>query len=153
VAADRAAAGVLNAVLNDAGGRRISSVHRMAQLSSALVRLLWRALAAAALLLGLVGIVVPGLPTVPFLLVAAWAGGKGWPALEAWLLAHPRYGPTIRRWREHGAIPRSAKWAASGTMLLSAGILWLTTLPLAARIGIPLLMLAVAVWMWRRPEA
>lgn len=142
----------LNAILNLAGGPALSSAHRMAQVSNALVRLLWRALAAAALLLGIIGIVVPGLPTVPFLLVAAWAGGKGWPALEARLLAHPRYGPTIRRWREHGAIPRSAKWAASGMMLLSAGILWFTALPLAARIGIPLLMLAVAVWMWRRPE-
>jgi uncharacterized protein len=115
-------------------------------------RLLWRAAAALALLLGLVGIVVPGLPTVPFLLLAAWAGGKGWPALEAWLLAHPRHGPTIQRWRDHGAIPRRAKWLASGMMLFSAGLLWLTALPLALRVGLPLVMLAVALWMWRRPE-
>ena len=44
-----------------------------------------------------IGAVLPGLPTVPFLLVAAWAGGKGWPALEVKLLNHPRYGPTLRR--------------------------------------------------------
>ncbi len=117
-----------------------------------LARAAWRVLALLALLLGLVGIVVPGLPTVPFLLVAAWAGGKGWPALEAWLLAHPRHGPAIRRWREHGAIPRRAKWAASGMMLFSATVLWFTALPLALRLGLPLLMAAVAVWMWRRPE-
>ena len=116
-------------------------------------RLLWRLLAAVALVLAFVGVVVPGLPTVPFLLVAAWAGGKGWPALEAWLLAHPRHGPVIRRWRDHGAVPRRAKWAASGMMLFSAGVLWLTALPLAARVGIPLFMLGVAAWLWRRPEA
>ncbi|MCA3243174.1 MAG: YbaN family protein [Rubrivivax sp.] len=114
--------------------------------------MLWRALAGGALLLGFIGIVVPGLPTVPFLLVAAWAGGKGWPALEARLLAHPRYGPVISRWRDHGAIPRRAKWLASGMMLLSASVLWFTALPLLARVAIPLFMLAVAVWMWRRPE-
>ena len=114
--------------------------------------LLWRLLAALALLLGLIGIVVPGLPTVPFLLVSAWAGGKGWPALEAWLLAHPRHGPVIRRWREHGAVPRRAKWAASLMMLLSAAVLWLSPLPLAARLGIPLFMACVAAWLWRRPE-
>jgi uncharacterized protein len=125
---------------------------RMPRLPPPIVSLLWRALAALALLLGLVGIVVPGLPTVPFLLVAAWAGGKGWPALEAWLLAHPTHGPTIRRWRERGAIPRRAKWWASGMMAISAGVLWLTALPLAARVGVPLLMLAVALWMWTRPE-
>lgn len=124
----------------------------MARAPTRIVRLLWRALAGAALLLGVIGVVVPGLPTVPFLLVAAWAGGKGWPALEARLLEHPRYGPVILRWREHGAIPRRAKWLASGMMLLSAGVLWFSGLPLVARVGIPLFMGAVALWMWRRPE-
>lgn len=116
------------------------------------VRLLWQALAALALLLGLVGIVVPGLPTVPFLLLSAWAAGRGWPALEAWLLAHPRHGPVIRRWRDHGAIPRRAKWLASAMMLASATVLALSALPLAVRVGVPVFMAAVALWMWRRPE-
>ncbi len=124
----------------------------MASLPTRFVTLLWRLLAGLALVLGVVGIVLPGLPTVPFLLVAAWAGGKGWPALEAWLLAHPKHGPAIRRWRDHGAVPRRAKWAATVMMLASAAILWLSGLPLAARIGIPLFMLAVALWLWRRPE-
>ncbi len=60
--------------------------------------LIWRTLAMLCLLLGLVGVFVPGLPTVPFMLLAAWAGSKGWPALETWLLNHPRHGPPIRRW-------------------------------------------------------
>lgn len=124
----------------------------MTRLPKPVVTLLWRALAALAVLLGLIGVVVPGLPTVPFLLLAAWAASRGWPALEARLLAHPRHGPTIRHWRERGAIPRRAKWLASAMMLLSAGVLWHTTLPLAARVGIPLFMLAVALWMWTRPE-
>jgi uncharacterized membrane protein YbaN (DUF454 family) len=102
--------------------------------------------------LGLVGVLLPGLPTVPFLIVAAWAGGRGWPALEAWLLNHPRWGPGIRRWRDHGAIPRRAKWTASGMMLLSAGVIWWSAAPLAVKIAVPLVMAAVAAWMWRRPE-
>lgn len=117
-----------------------------------LTRWLWRTLALACVALGAVGVVVPGLPTVPFLLVAAWAAGKGWPALEARLLAHPRYGESIRNWRAHGAVPRRAKWAASLMMLLSAGVLALSGLPLAAKVGIPLFMAAVAAWLWRRPE-
>lgn len=115
--------------------------------------LLWRLLAIAALILGLIGIVLPGLPTVPFVILAAWAGGRGWPALEAWLLAHPRWGPPIRNWREHGAMPRRAKWLSSLMMAVSAALLLASPAPLAVRVGVPLLMLAVAIWIWRRPEA
>ncbi|MCY4744415.1 YbaN family protein [Pelomonas sp. UHG3] len=118
-----------------------------------LARLLWRALALLSVLLGLIGIVLPGLPTVPFLLLAAWAGGKGWPALETWLLNHPRHGPAIRRWRERGTVPRRAKWAATGMMTLSASLLALSAAPLAVKLGTPAVMAAVAIWLWRRPEA
>ena len=113
---------------------------------------LWRSLAGAALLLGLVGIFVPGLPTVPFLLVAAWAGGRGWPRLEQWLINHPKHGPAIRRWRDHRAVPRNAKWASTLTMALSAVLIALSPAPLAVKIGVPTLMLAVATWLWLRPE-
>jgi uncharacterized protein len=115
-------------------------------------RLLWRALAAVSVLLGLIGVFVPGLPTVPFLLVAAWAGGRGWPALETWLLNHPRYGADIRRWRERGAVPRRAKWAASAMMLASAAVIGFTPVPLWLKLTVPGVMLAVATWLWRRPE-
>jgi uncharacterized membrane protein YbaN (DUF454 family) len=117
-----------------------------------LAQLLWRTLALLCVLLGLLGVFLPGLPTVPFLLVAAWAGGRGWPALEAWLLNHPRHGAGIRRWRERGAVPRRAKWAASGMMLLSAGVLQLSPLPWWSKVGVPLLMAAAALWLWLRPE-
>ncbi|MFN3860514.1 MAG: YbaN family protein [Roseateles sp.] len=116
-------------------------------------QLLWRALALLSLALGLVGVVLPVLPTVPFLLLAAWAAGKGWPALEAWLLAHAHFGPHIRRWRERGAVPRRAKWLASLMMAVSATGLALSPLPLAVKIAVPAVMLAVAIWLWRRPES
>ncbi len=115
--------------------------------------LLWRSLAAACVVLALVGVVLPGLPTVPFLLVAAWAGGKGWPALEAWLLRHPRYGAPIRRWRERRAVPRRAKWMATLMMAVSATAMGMSGAPWWAKLGVPVFMLAVAVWLWRRPEA
>lgn len=115
--------------------------------------LLWRSGALAALLVGLVGIAVPVLPTVPFLIVAAWAAGKGWPALEQRLLEHEKYGPHIRRWRERRAVPRRAKAIASAMMLGSAILLQLTSVALWLRIAAPLTMLAVAIWLWRLPES
>ncbi|MGD9943342.1 MAG: YbaN family protein [Burkholderiaceae bacterium] len=115
--------------------------------------LAWRLLAAVSVLVGLIGVFVPVLPTVPFLLVAAWAAGRGWPRLETWLLTHPVYGQSIRRWRDHRAVPRAAKWWASLSMAGSAGLLiaW-PGLPLWIRIVVPLVMLIVACWLWRRPE-
>jgi len=115
-------------------------------------QLLWRLLALACVALGLIGVVLPGLPTVPFLLVAAWAGGRGWPALEQWLLHHPKHGAGIRRWRERGAVPRQAKWAASLMMVLSTSVLAVSAVPLWVKVGVPLFMAGVAVWLWRRPE-
>src|SRR5690606_38630772 len=52
-------------------------------------------LAYAALGLGLLGVVLPGLPTVPFILLSAWAAAQGSERLHRWLLAHPRFGPVI----------------------------------------------------------
>lgn len=114
--------------------------------------LLWRSLALVCLALGVLGAFLPVLPTTPFLLVAAWAAGRGWPQFEAWLLAHPRYGPPIRRWRDHRAVPRSAKWAASLTMLASTALLAASAAPLTAKLAVPAFMAAVAWWLWRRPE-
>lgn len=114
--------------------------------------LLWRAFALVCLVLGFVGMFIPVLPTVPFILLAAWAGGRGWPALERWLLAHPTLGPHVHRWREHGAVPRRAKWAASVMMALSAAIVLVSGAPLAVKVLVPLLMAGVATWLWRRPE-
>lgn len=112
----------------------------------------WRSLTLACLALGIVGVFLPLLPTTPFLLVAAWAAGRGWPQFEAWLLAHPRFGPPIRRWRDHRAVPRSAKWLASVTMTVSAVWLLTTQAPWGLKVALPLFLLCVGWWLWRRPD-
>ncbi|QJD58279.1 DUF454 domain-containing protein [Pseudomonas sp. gcc21] len=116
-------------------------------------QVLWRTLASISLGLGALGIVLPGLPTTPFLLVAAWAGARGWPALEARLLAHERYGPVIRDWRNDRAVPRKAKWMASLLMLSSVVMIWLLPAPDLVRWLLPAFLLCVAIWLWTRPES
>jgi uncharacterized membrane protein YbaN (DUF454 family) len=114
--------------------------------------ILWRAAALAAFAIGVVGIVVPVLPTVPFLILAAWAASKGWPSFEQWLLEHRRYGPHIRSWRARRVVPRAAKMWATLTMFGSAVLLQLLDVPRWLEVGAPLMMAAVALWLWRRPE-
>lgn len=114
---------------------------------------LWRTLALAALMLALVGVVVPGLPTTPFLLVAAWSGFRAWPALERRLLDHPHAGPVIVDWRERGAVPRAGKWAAvlmMGTSLAIMFAMGVAPVPLSLA---ALVMLALGSWLWSRPDA
>lgn len=115
--------------------------------------LLWRLLALLSFGLAILGALLPVLPTVPFLLVAAWAASRGWPQFEAWLIRHPRFGPPVLRWRERGAVSRAAKWLATLMMTASALLLqFLAQIPLAARVGVPLFLLGMAIWLWRRPE-
>lgn len=116
--------------------------------------LLWRLVAIIAGGLAVLGTVLPVLPTVPFVLVAAWAAGKGWPSFERWLLDHAYFGPPIRRWRESGAVPRRAKWISTLMMASSAiGMQFFSNIPLWTRVGVPVVMACVAVWLWSRPES
>ncbi len=117
-----------------------------------LTRLGWWLLAYASLGLGLIGIFVPGLPTVPFVLLSAFAAARGSERLHAWLLAHPRFGPAIGDWQAHGAVSRKAKRLATAMMTLS-GVVMLLLMPDRwwAVPGI-VVMALVAVWLWRRPE-
>lgn len=101
--------------------------------------------------LGVIGAVLPLLPTVPFLLLATFCFARSNPAWEQRLLGHPRYGPPLRQWRERGAISRRAKRAAVTAMAASVAIS-------AALAGWPwvlaplLICTASGAWIWTRPE-
>lgn len=118
-----------------------------------MVAKLYSCLAVVFLMLGVIGIFLPVLPTTPFILVAAWAASKGSPRLHAWLHSHPHMGPVLVAWRERGAVPRRAKWLALTMMTLS----WVTLLV----VGLPwwwlgllaAIFLSVATYILSRPDA
>lgn len=115
------------------------------------MRLAYRIAGLAALGLGLLGIFLPLLPTVPFVLLAAFCFARSNPVWEERLLAHPRYGPHIRAWRDQGAISRKGKAMALVAFLVSAvaGLLLLGA-PISyvpAAVG-----LVGATWIASRPD-
>jgi uncharacterized membrane protein YbaN (DUF454 family) len=117
-----------------------------------LARWLLAAFALLCLLLGLIGVVVPGMPTTVFILLAAWAAARSSPRLHAWLMAHRLFGPMLRDWQEGGRVSRRAKRSATLMMGLCAAIMPLTGAPTWAMVTAIGSMAGVLIWLWRRPE-
>lgn len=114
---------------------------------------IWTACGVLALALGVIGIAVPILPTVPFLLLAAFCFSRSSEKLHNWLLSHPVFGPPIENWNRSGAISRRAKQLAIGSMMASfvlSLILGLRPLILAIQGAV---LLCVAIFILTRPEA
>ena len=88
---------------------------------SRLVRaMLWIA-GSVSLLLGLIGVVLPGLPTTPFILLAAACYAKASPRLHQWLLNHRWFGPMLRDWESDRSLTRRTKTIAVVSMLVMVG--------------------------------
>jgi uncharacterized membrane protein YbaN (DUF454 family) len=101
--------------------------------------------------LAVIGILLPVVPSVPFLIVAAFCFARSNPAWAQRLYDHPIYGASLRDWRDRGAIGRPAKYAAIVGM--SIGVLFTLATVGAPLFLIPLGMLAiVGPWIWTRPE-
>jgi len=115
-------------------------------------RWLWLLLAWLALGLAVLGVILPGLPTTPFVLLAAWAAARGSQPLHDWLRRHALFGPMIRDWQAEGAVSRRAKRLALAMMLLCAALLIGFAPHWAYAASGCVAMAAVALWLWRRPE-
>lgn len=101
--------------------------------------------------LALVGVFLPLLPTVPFLLLAAFCFARSSERLHNWLLSHPNFGPMIDDWNSHGAIRPRAKRLAT----LSIGAVFAVSLVAQVPphvLGIQAVVLGgVLIFIWSRP--
>ncbi len=103
--------------------------------------------------LGLIGAVLPLLPSAIFLILAAACFGRSSPRMEAWIVNHPQVGPYVRDWRERGAIPLRGKLLASGGMAGSFATLMLFAKPeWPIALGVALTMALIATWIMTRPS-
>jgi uncharacterized protein len=95
----------------------------MAAAPTALGRGLWFAAGWICFSVGVVGVALPGIPTTGPMILALACFARSSPRFHDWLYNHPRFGPSLHRWREHRVIPARAKAAAFGTMGLSLSYL------------------------------
>lgn len=93
--------------------------------------------------IGLLGTVLPVLPTTIFWIAAAGCFAKGCPAMARRIYAWPGFGPAVEAFLNHGVIARKAKGAALLGMALAALIVWLTPLP-AATAAVTIAVIAMA---------
>ncbi|MEN3973930.1 YbaN family protein [Emcibacter sp. SYSU 3D8] len=105
------------------------------------------------LAIGAIGAFLPILPTVPFLLITAWAWSKSSRRLHRWLYRNKTCGPYLVAWNKHGVIPPRAKVLAIGTM--TVGWLFLT-IYVATSFWVPLIVgaieVAVSTFILTRPS-
>lgn len=116
------------------------------------MRILWLIIGLICVGLAFLGAVTPILPTVPFLLVAAFAFTHSSPKLEAWLLDHAHFGPLINNWRENGSIDRRTKIVSATVMALTFGLSLVMGVSTTVLIIQAVVLSGAATFVLTRPE-
>lgn len=118
------------------------------------MRTLWLFLGSVSLVLAVIGVLLPLMPTVPFLIFAAYCFSKGSPKLHQWLLNLPTWGVQIQKWESDRVIERKTKWYSTAAILL--GLIYpifFAPFQKVVRGGAVLILLGALVFIWTRPEA
>ncbi len=95
--------------------------------------------------IGILGAILPLLPSTCFFIIAAYYFGMSSERLEKALLEHPRIGPVILSWRQYKAIPKLGKIMACCGMSVSALIMIFSPAPIYVKIGV-FMGLGVSAW-------
>lgn len=116
------------------------------------MKIIWLFFGFITLLLALIGIVLPLLPTVPFLLLAAFFFARSSTRIHDWLINHPKLGPPIYDWQNNGSISLKSKKAATFCILIALSI------PIYIGLGwkiisFQILILCIVLsFIWTRPS-
>lgn len=102
--------------------------------------------------LAILGAFLPLLPTVPFLILAAWFASKGSKRLHDWLYAHPLFGKLLQDWEEQGAVSRKSKILAVSMMAASWLFLFFYLPNPWALVGVSITFILVSTYLITRPE-
>lgn len=102
--------------------------------------------------LGCAGVVLPFIPHTPFFILTAVLWGYGSARLYRWLHSLPVVGESLHAWKSEGAIPLHAKVLSAIALVLGIVLAVLAGPWLWYRIGIPLLLATILVFVVTRPR-
>jgi len=117
------------------------------------MRAFWILIGCFSVVCGVAGIVLPLVPTTPFMLLAAFAFARSSPRLYNKLLSHPHFGPMIRNWRRDGSIDKRSKALALIVMAACVCISLYIRVPDYLMLIQVLILGAVATFILTRPTA
>lgn len=120
--------------------------------AAAAARLFWLISGFISLAIAAIGIVLPVLPTTPFVILSAFLFAKGSPALADWLNRNRTFGPIIAVWRANGVIAPRYKLMAIAMMVGAFSLSFAMSIPTAVLIVQALSMVAAAVFILSRPN-
>lgn len=114
-----------------------------------LIALGWISLA-----LGVIGAFLPIMPTVPFVILAAFFFSKGSTRLHQWLVTRPYLGASVVEWERHGTIRLRVKfWATAAILALFVNTLIFVPVAAWIKIIVTATGLGVLAFIWSRPSA
>ena len=116
------------------------------------LRFVWFIAGLLSLALGVVGAFLPVLPTVPFLLLAAFFFARSSERVHDWLISHNVFGPPINDWRRNGSIRRPAKILATISIVATLGVSLALGFVAIVIILQAIILSAVLLFIWSRPE-
>ena len=116
------------------------------------MQFLWAGLGLLCVALAMIGVILPLLPTVPFLLLAAFFFARSSSRMHNWLITHKLFGPMIQDWQRSGAIRPAAKKAATLSVAAVFGLSILLSLPTHVLIIQAVVLGGVLLFIWTRPN-
>lgn len=128
-------------------------VNPMGSVPEKMLSALWTAAGGVFLLVGLVGTVVPLLPTTPLVLLAAWCFGKGSPRFRRAMERNRYLGPVIVDWERYRVIPLYAKALATFLLATSSAYLYFRSgAPWWGQAGAYACFAALLAYVWTKPS-
>jgi uncharacterized membrane protein YbaN (DUF454 family) len=114
-------------------------------------RFLYRVFGWASVVMAIVGVILPGIPAEPFIVLAGYFFVRSSPAAHAWLRQSRWLGPFLRNWEDHGGVSRTVRNLALALILVGAVFSSLVGLPLPILLAVYAMQLACLIVVLNLP--